>query len=80
MPKGVYEHKPHARITKKQLMDFIRFEHRPDIADQLAEVRQPHLLAVRLYERETGIKINPKTAYAQKNKWVMVAGELCRKA
>ena len=37
-----------------------------DIADQLAEVRQPHILAVKLYEKETGIKINPKIAYARK--------------
>ena len=49
-----------------------------DIADQLAEVRQPHILAVKLYEKETGIKINPKTAYAQKGKWIEVAGELFR--
>ena len=79
MPKGVYEHKPHARITKAQLMEFVKFTFRPDIADQLAEVRQPHLLAVRLYEQETGIKINPKTAYAQKGKWIEIGGEICRK-
>ena len=80
MPKGVYEHKPHERITKAQLMEYGRFVFRSDIAEQLAEVKQPHLLAVRLYERETGIKINPKTAYAQKGKWIEVAGEICRKA
>ena len=79
MPKGVYEHKPHARITKAQLMEFMTFVFRPDIADQLAQVKQPHLLAVRLYENETGIKINPKTGYAQKDKWAVVAGEVFRK-
>ena len=80
MPKGVYEHKPHVRITKEELMKFVRFCFRPDIADVLAEVKQPHLLAVRLYEKETGIKINPKTAYAQKGKWIEVGGEIFRKA
>ena len=78
MPKGVYEHEPHERITKAQLMEFIRLVFRPDIAEQLEKVKQPHILSVRLYEKETGIKINPKTAYAQKGKWIEISGEIFR--
>lgn len=66
------------RITKEKLMDFIRFCFREDIAELLTQVKKPHQLAVRLYENETGIRISPKTAYAQRGKWIMLSGELCR--
>lgn len=76
MPKGVYDHKAHSRISKADLKEFIRFCFREDIANQLAEVSKPHLLSVKLYEDETGIKISSQTAYNQRDKWMMINNDL----
>ena len=46
MPKGVYQHGPHGRITKEELINFIKFTFRKDIASQLANAKYPHKLAV----------------------------------
>lgn len=62
-PRGVYAHKGFVRITKEMLNDFIRFCHREDIHAILSLVKRPHQLAVKLYEKETGIKITLGTAY-----------------
>ena len=84
MPKGVYDHKQ-KRKTSKKVMDFVKFTFRPDIAEELDKVRngrrtnKVYGLAIMLYYRETGILINPSTAYGQKNKWVLVDGEIRRK-
>ena len=74
MPKGVYERK--SKITKQQIKDFVKFCFREDIAKELEKVKTPHLLAVQLYEQETGIKINPRTAQRQSNKWIMINDEI----
>lgn len=78
MPKGVYQHGPHGRITKEELINFIRFTFREDIAAQLANVKYPHKLAVELYKEETGIVISAATAYRQRNKWVESNGKIIR--
>ena len=75
MPRGVYD-RTKAKITKAEIKAFVMFCFRPDIAKQLEQVKLPHLLAVKLYKQETGKEINPKTAYQQRNKWIMVDGEL----
>lgn len=76
MPKGVYTRQPHARISKADLKDFVRFCFRADIAKQLEKHPHPHLLAVELYEQATNIKISTQTAYNQRDKWMMVGDEL----
>lgn len=78
MPKGVYQHGPHGRITKEELINFIRFTFREDIAAQLADAKYPHKLAVELYKEETGIVISAATAYRQRNKWVESNGKIIR--
>lgn len=78
MPKGVYQHGPHGRITKEELINFIRFTFREDIAAQLANAKYPHKLAVELYKEETGIVISAATAYRQRNKWVESNGKIIR--
>lgn len=83
MPKGVYPHKRHqpgaSRITAERLKDFVRFTRRPDIAEQLAQAKRPHYLAVELYHKETGIKISYQCAYKQRGKWVEINGIICKK-
>ena len=78
MPKGVYQHGPHERITKEELKNFIRFTFREDIAERLANAKYPHKLAVELYEEETGIIISAATAYRQRNKWAEINGKIVR--
>ena len=78
MPKGVYQHGPHERITKEELKNFIRFTFREDIAERLANAKYPHNLAVELYEEETGIIISAATAYRQRNKWAEINGKIVR--
>ena len=56
MPKGVYQHGPHGRITKEELTNFVKFTFREDIAAQLANAKYPHKLAVELYKEEVGEK------------------------
>ena len=75
MPRGVYD-RTKAKTTKAEIKEFVMFCFRPDIAKQLESVKTPHLLAVKLYKQETGKEISPKTAYSQKNKWIMVNGEI----
>ena len=78
MPSGVYEHHPHGHhMTKADVRAFVLFCLREDIAKQLENEIRPHILAVTLYERETGIKVSAATAYKQKGRWMMVNGELC---
>ena len=74
MPKGVYEHS--TKTTKADIMEFVKFCFREDIAKQLEKVKMPHLLAVRLDEEETGKIIKPQTAYNQRNKWIMINGNI----
>ena len=74
MPRGVYER--NGKITKEQIKDFVKFCFREDIAKELERVKTPHLLAVQLYEQQTGIKVNPQTAKRQNGKWIMVNGEI----
>ena len=78
MPKGIYVHSK--RTTKEDIKQFVIFCMRNDIAEQLAKVRMPHKLAVRLYEDETGIKIKESTAYNQRDKWYSVNGNVYEKA
>lgn len=78
MPKGVYQHGPHGRITKEELINFIKFTFREDIAAQLANAKYPHKLAVELYKEETGLVISAATAYRQRDKWAEVNGKIIR--
>ena len=78
MPKGVYQHGPHGRITKEELTNFVKFTFRDDIAPQLANAKYPHKLAVELYKEETGISISAATAYRQRDKWADVNGKIVR--
>ena len=78
MPKGVYQHGPHERITKEELIKFIKFTFRKDIAEQLANAKYPHKLAVELYEEETGVTISAATAYRQRDKWAEINDKIVR--
>ena len=74
MPKGVYERT--GKTTKADIMEYVKFCFRDDIAQQLARVKQPHQLAVKLFKAETGKDIKPQTAYKQRNKWTMINGNV----
>ena len=74
MPKGIYERT--GKTTQEQIKEFVKFCFREDVAKQLQQVKTPHLLAVNLYEKETGIKIKPSTAKRQTDKWIMIDGEI----
>lgn len=76
MPKGVYERK--GKTGKADIIDFVKFCFREDIAKQLELVKSPHLLAVKLYKEETGKDINSSTAYNQRDKWIMINGNIYR--
>lgn len=75
MPKGIYERKA-VKTSKEEIKEFVKFCFRDDIVNQLQQVKTPHLLAVDLYEKETGNKIKPGTAKRQANKWVIINGEI----
>ena len=76
MPKGQYTRT--TRLPKEDVMEFVMFCFRDDIAQQLERVKRPHLLAVNLFKAATGKDIKPSTAYNQRNKWEMVDGKLYR--
>ena len=77
MPKGQYDRK--GKTTKDDIKNFIKFCFREDIAEKLKQVKLPHKLAVELYLNETGKKIRAQTAYQQKDKWILIDGEVYRK-
>ena len=62
----------------ERIKQFIEFCFRDDIAEQLANSNKPHILAVKLYDEATGIKINPRTALNQSGKWILINGQICR--
>ena len=66
------------RSISGNISDFVKFCFRDDIAKQLEKVQKPHILAVKLYENETGIKISTQTAYRQRDKWIMINGEIVK--
>lgn len=74
MPSGIYERK--GKITKQQIKDFVKFCFREDIATKLEKVKKHHLLAIQLYEQETGIKVKPQTAKKQEGKWILINGDI----
>lgn len=74
MPKGVYDHNPRSRTSKAEIKAFVTFCFREDIANLLEKAPKPHILAVSLYEKETGIKLSKQLAYNQQGKWMMVNG------
>ena len=74
-PQPGIKHSSH--LKKADVKAFVSFCLREDIAQQLERVIRPHQLAVRLYERETGITIPQSTAYKQHGRWAMINGELC---
>ncbi len=81
MPKGVYDrHAAQPRTTKQDVMEFMAFCFREDIAEQLAKVKKPHQLAVQLYFDETGKTITSQCAYKQRGKWIEINGKICRTA
>lgn len=59
MPKGIYPHLN--RTSKEEIEKFINWykEHK----ETYDRIKTPHRLAVRDYEIETKIKINPQTAF-----------------
>ena len=75
-PRGVYIRKKHGRITKAELKKFVLFTMRADIKSQLDQVKRPHQLSVKLYEKESGVKISSQTAYNALNKWILIDNEL----
>ena len=74
-PQPGFKHESH--LKKPDIKAFASFCLRDDIANQLQQVIRPHQLAVKLYEKETGIKVPTPTAYRQHGRWAMINGELC---
>ena len=74
-PQPGFKHASH--LKKPDIRAFAAFCLREDIAQQLQQVVRPHQLAVKLYEKETGIKVLEATAYRQYGRWAMINGELC---
>ena len=69
---------PTKLVTTERVKRFIEFCFRDDIANQLANSNKPHLLAVKLYYNETGIKISARTALNQQHKWIIINGQICQ--
>ena len=65
-----------AHLKKADIRAFAEFCLKDDIAQQLEKVIRPHQLAVKLYEKETVIKVPSTTAYKQRGRWTMINGEL----
>ena len=77
MPKGQYDRTTSKPRTKKDtIKQFVEFYLREDITEQLKSVAEPWLLAIRLFQQETGIEIRAQTAKNQMNKWKIVNGEV----
>ena len=74
-PQPGFRHATH--MTKADVRAFAAFCLRDDIANQLQLVVRPHQLAVKLYEKEIGIKVPESTAYRQHGRWRLINGELC---
>jgi len=77
MPKGIYDRT--GKTSKDEIKNFVKFCFREDVAEKLKGIKLAHKLAVELYFNETGKKIKPQTAYQQRNKWVIVDGNVYRK-
>jgi len=79
MPRGVYDRTTaKSRTTKSTIRQFAEFCLREDVARQLESIEEPWLLAVNLFEQETGISIRPQTAKNQANKWIKLNGQVYR--
>lgn len=64
------------RSTQDVIRAFVEFTLTSPYADEIARSRYPHLTAIELYRRETGIDINPRTAKRQAGKWAMINGRV----
>ena len=73
-PQPGFTHATH--MTKADVRAFAAFCLRDDIANQLQLVVRPHQLAVKLYEKETGIKVPVSTAYRQRGRWATINREV----
>ena len=79
MPKGQYNRKTSKqRSTKSDIRQFAEFCLREEIATQLQSIAEPWMLAIKLFQQETGIEIRPQKAKNQLGKWIMINGEVYR--
>ena len=80
MPKGIYNRTTAKQRTNKNIIrQFAEFCLRDDIATQLQSIAEPWMLAIKLFQEETGIDIRPQTAKNQMGKWILINGEVYRK-
>ena len=80
MPKGIYNRTTAKQRTNKNIIrQFAEFCLRDDIATQLQSIAEPWMLAINLFQEETGIDIRPQTAKNQMGKWILINGEVYRK-
>ena len=80
MPKGIYNRTTAKQRTNKNIIrQFAEFCLREDIATQLQSIAEPWMLAIKLFQEETGIDIRPQTAKNQMGKWILINGEVYRK-
>ena len=65
-----------AKLSSEEIMAYVKFCFRSDIAKKLKKAKDFHQLAIDLYKKATGIEIPLRVSHNHLRKWMIVKGEL----
>ena len=77
-PTTRYERNNHP-LSSEEIMEYVRFCFRTDIIKQLKHSKQPHILAVSLYKKETGVDFPISASRRHLSRWMLMKGQLIPK-
>ena len=64
------------KISSEQIMEYVKFCFRSDIAKKLKKSKNFHKDAIELYKKHTGIEIPIRISHNHLRKWMVIKGEL----
>ena len=64
------------KLSSEEIMAYVKFCFKSNIAKKLKNASNFHELAVSLYKKATGIDIPVKVSHAHLRKWMLIKGEL----
>ena len=63
-------------LSSEQIMEYVKFCFRADIARKLKKTKDFHKLAIELYKRHSGVEIPLKISHYHLRRWMILNGEL----
>lgn len=64
------------RLSSEDIMSYVKFCFRSDIAKKLKNAKNFHQLAIDLYKKHTGITIPIRVSHNHIRRWMVIKGEL----